>query len=369
MNEVAVRLHSLIPVLLFLAFLCSGKSRTTQSDAVGNNHARIERALKDALRRDPESFEANHNLGEFYIKQGKLTSAIPYLEKAQQINPTHYTNSHDLALAYFQAEKFAQARAQIQNILKWKETAELHSLLGDVEEKAGNPVAAAEEYQRAARMDESEQNLLDLGNSLIKINAFDAAVQIFNYSLGKYPGSAKLRVGMGVTRYSRGEYNDAVKLLCEAADLDPADSRPYLFLGEMYGVSVEMADEITRRMEQFVKHHPENAMAYYYYAVNLWKGHRDAGRAVDLNAIATMLRKAIALDPKLSAAHFELGVLYSEQGKYQEAINALRRTVSLQFNHAKAHYRLAQLYQRTGQNALAARELEIHKKLKEREAN
>ncbi|MCI0660036.1 MAG: tetratricopeptide repeat protein [Acidobacteria bacterium] len=364
MNEVAFRL---IPALLILTFFCDGKSSAAQSETGGSNPARIERTLKDELRRDPESFDANHHLGEFYIKQGKLAAAIPYLEKAQQINPTHYTNSHDLALAYFQAEKFAHARAQIQNILKWKETAELHSLLGDVEAKAGNLVAAAEEFQRAARMDESEQNLLDLGNSLIKINAFDAAIQIFSYSLGKYPGSAKLRVGMGITRYSRGEYSDAVKLLCEAADLDPADPRPYLFLGEMYGVSPEMANEITRRMTQFVKHHPENAMAHYYYAVNLWKGQRDAGRAVDLNRIETMLRRAIALDPKLSAAHFELGVLYSEQEKYGDAINALRRTVSLQFDHAKAHYRLAQLYQRTGQKSLAARELEIHKKLNARE--
>src|SRR5215510_13696345 len=309
MKRAVLHHQILFPALLILTIFYCEMNIAAQRESTRTNSARMEQSHKDALRGNPDSFDANHNLGEFYIKQGKLTVAIPYLEKAQQLNPTDYPNSYDLALAYFQIEKFSQARALIQGILKWKETAELHSLLGDVEEKAGNPVAAAEEFQRAARMDESEQNLLDLGNSLIKINAFDAAVQIFNYSLGKYPGSAKLRVGMGVTRYSRGEYNDAVKLLCEAADLDPADSRPYLFLGEMYGVSVEMADEITIRMEQFVKHHPENAMAHYYYAVNLWKGQRDAGRAADLNAIETMLRKAIALDPKLSAAHFELGVL------------------------------------------------------------
>jgi tetratricopeptide (TPR) repeat protein len=332
-----------------------------------NDLARIERSLKDALRRNPESFDANHKLGEFYIRQGKLAAAIPYLEKAQQIDPKHYSNSHDLALAYFQAGDISRARAQIQSILKWRETAELHSLSGDVEDRAGNPVAAAEAFQRAARMDESEQNILDLGNSLIKINAFDAAVQIFSYGLEKYPGSAKLRVGMGIARYSRGEYSDAVKSLCEAADLDPADPRPYLFLGEMYGVSAEMADEITKRMAQFVRGHPGNAMAHYYYAVNLWKGRRDPDRPVDLNRVETSLKKAVAFDPKLSAAYFELGVLYSEQKRYTEAVDALRKAVSLQPDLAKAHYRLAQIYQRTGQKALAAREMEIHQKLKESE--
>jgi tetratricopeptide (TPR) repeat protein len=284
-----------------------------------------EQALKMALRRNPESFAANHDLGEFYIKNGKLKAAIPYLEKAQEIDPRHYANSYDLALVYLQTGDLSRARAQIQRIIGWKETAELHSLLGDVEDKAGNPVAAAEEFQRAARMDESEQNILDLGNGLIKINAFDAAVQIFSYGLGKYRESAKLRVGMGIARYSRGEFDMAVKFLCEAADLDSTDPRPYLFLGEMYGVSVEMADEVTKRMAQFVKYHPGNAMAHYYFALNLWRGRRDPDHPVNLKQVETSLKRAVALDPKLATAHFELGVLYSEQQKYDEAINALRK--------------------------------------------
>lgn len=326
-----------------------------------------EQALKASLRRHPESFEANHDLGEFYLKQGKLSAAIPYLEKARQIDPKHYANGYDLALTYFQTGDLPKARAQIQSMIQWKETAELYSLLGDVEDKAGNPVAAAEEFQRAARLDESEQNILDLGNSLIKINAFDAAVQICSYGLKKYPNSAKLRVGMGIARYSRGEFDDAVKSLCEAADLDPTDARPYLFLGEMYGVSVELAEEITRRMEQFVKYHPGNAMAHYYYAVNLWKGRRDPEHPADLEQVEASLKRAVALDPKLAEAWFELGALYSEQQKYEEAIAALRKAVALNPDLTKAHYRLAQLYQRTGQKALAAQELEIHNRLKERE--
>ncbi|MBO0800412.1 MAG: tetratricopeptide repeat protein, partial [Blastocatellia bacterium] len=318
-----------------------------------------EQALKAELRRHPASFVANHNLGEFYIKQGNLKAAIPYLEKAQQIDPKHYDNSYDLALAYLQTGALPRARAQIQGILKWKETAELHSLLGEVEDKAGNPVAAAEEFQRAARIDESEQNILDLGNSLIKINALDAAIEIFSYGLKKYPNSAKLRVGMGIARYSHGQYNEAVKALCEATDLDPADERPYLFLGEMYGVAVEMADEITRRMAQFVKYHPDNAKSHYFYAINLWKGRRDPDHPVDLMQVETSLKKAVALDPKLAEAWFELGALYSEQQKYAEAIAALRKAVALKPDLSKAHYRLSQIYQRTGQKELAAQEMEI----------
>ncbi|HEY6403215.1 MAG TPA: tetratricopeptide repeat protein [Blastocatellia bacterium] len=335
--------------------------------------ALIELKLKEAVRRSPASFETNHNLGEFYIQQGKLNAAIPYLEKAQRLNPEHYVNSYDLAMALFQTGALARARAQIQSVIKWKDTAELRSLLGDVEDKAGNPVAAAEEYQRAARMEENEERLLDLGNSLIKINAYDAAAQIFDYSLKKYPRSAKLRIGLGIADYSRGQYDDAVRLLCEASDLEPSDPRPYLFLGEMYGVSAEMADDVTRRMARFVKNHPKNALAHYYYAVNLRWGRRDSGSQpssqVNHAQVETLLKTAIALDPKLPQAHFELGVLYAEQSQYAEAITAFRNAVRLNPEMGKAHYRLALIYQRAGQKEMAAREMEIYRRLKDREAD
>ncbi len=328
--------------------------------------ALIEKGLKEAVRSDARSFAAHHNLGEFYIQQGNLAAAIPYLEEAQRLDPAHYANGYDLALLYFQTGRLPQARAQLQRMIRLKDAAELHSLLGDVEDGAGNLVAAAEAYERAARMEESEDHLLDLGNSLIRINAFDAATQIFQYGLGKYPRSAKLRVGMGIAHYSRGQYDDAVKTLCEAVDLDPTDARAYLFLGEMYGVSVEMAEEITRRMAQFAKHHPKNALAHYYFAVNLRQGRRSAEITGDLKQIETLLKTAIALDPKLALAHYELGVFYADQQRDGEAIEALRNAVEFNPDLEKAHYRLARLYQRAGQSTLAAKEMEIFQRLKER---
>lgn len=358
--------------LLTLSAGVLAKAAPVQTEPKSKSHgkaspAEVERALKESLRRAPESFEANHQLGEFHLQAGQLSAAIPLLEKAQQLNPTHYTNSYDLALAYLQLGELAKARAQIQRILARKETAELHSLLAEIEEKDGKLVAAAEEYQRAARMDESEQNILNLGNSLIKINAFDAAVQILTYGLKKYSQSGMLRVGLGIALYSRGDYEEAVKFFCAAVDLEPTDPRPYLFLGEMYGVSAEMADEILKRMAQFVKYHPENALAHYYYAMNL-QSRRGPGHEVDLNQIETLLKTAIALDPKLARAHFELGALYSEQQKHKEAISALREAIRLEPGLAKAHYRLARLYQSTGQKDLAVQEMEIYQKLKERGA-
>ena len=99
--------------------------------------------FKKAVELDPRNFETNHNLGESYIRSGKVADAAPYLEKAQQINPSSYDNGYDLSLAYIQIGRLRDARRVIQDLLKQKNTAELHNLLGELEEKDGKFVAAA----------------------------------------------------------------------------------------------------------------------------------------------------------------------------------------------------------------------------------
>jgi tetratricopeptide (TPR) repeat protein len=342
----------------------AGQAEAKLQTGPAKNAAAIELQLKEAVRLTPGSFAAQHSLGEFYLREGKPAAAVLHLEKAQQIDPVHNANNYDLALAYFLAGNLSRARQQIQNLLQKKETAELHNLLGDVEEKAGNTVAAAGEYQKAAHMEPSEKHLFDWGNHLLLHQAYEPAAQVFSHSVTRYPGSARLRIGLGIAQYSRGQYDEAVKFLCEAADLDPEDPHPYLFLGKMYGVSTSMTGEVNRRLAQFVELHPKNAQAHYYYAMNLWKGQRGQEQT-EPGKIESELNTAVALDPKLSEAHFQLGVLYSDQRRHSEAIRALRQAIQLQPSLDEAHYRLGQAYQRTGQRALAAQQFEIYKRLHE----
>ena len=141
-------------------------------------------------------------------------------------------------------------------MLSVKETGELHNLLGDVAERAGDLVGAAEEYQRAAQMDASEENLFDWGNNLVRLRAFEEATQVFTAAIAHHPRSARLYIGLGIAQYSRGQYADAVKSFCRAADLEPSDPRPYQFLGEMYGVAPELGGEVTKRLARFLRPAP-----------------------------------------------------------------------------------------------------------------
>jgi tetratricopeptide (TPR) repeat protein len=326
--------------------------------------AAVERRLSDAVRREPDSFEAHRALASFYLTQGKLDSALPHLERAQLLKPSDYANGYDLALALLETGKADAARAHAKRLLAAKDTGELHNLLGNIEERAGNFAGAAEEYERAARLDPTETHLFDWGNDLVQLRAFDAATQVFTAAIARHPQSARLHVGLGIAEYAQGQYDDAVKSFCRAADLDPSDARAYQFLGEMYGVAPELSGDVTERLARFVKAQPRNALAHYHYAMSLWKGQAGGNESPDVARVEALLKRAVALDPTLTKGFLELGILLSDQERYEESIRELKQAISLEPRLAQAHYRLARAYQRTGQPALAAQELKTFTQLK-----
>ena len=103
--------------------------------------ARTESTLRDEVRLQPASFLANHALGEFYIQNHNLKAAIPYLEKARQIDPAHYENAYDLALAYLQTGMTAQSREVIAALLAQKDRAELQRCTREPPTIASRPSA------------------------------------------------------------------------------------------------------------------------------------------------------------------------------------------------------------------------------------
>jgi len=321
--------------------------------------------FKKAAELDPKSYDTNHNLGEAYVRAGQLAKAQPFLEQAQKINPAAYDNGYDLALAYLLTNQLADARRMVQDLLKLKDTAELHNLLGEVEEKDGNFIPAANEFQAAAHADPSESNLFDWASELLLHRTLDPAVDVFTQATARYPKSARLAIGLGMAYYARGNYDDAVKSLLRGADLNPADPDCYLFLSKAYNSSPSQAEDVIARFRRFSELQPANAKAHYYYAMSLWKGKRAEDTGLDLSQIEALLKKSLRLDPKSAEAHLQLGNLYSDQTKFAEAIPEYETARKLDPDLADVRYRLGQAYVRTGKKDLAQEEFAIYQKLRE----
>lgn len=354
----------MITTVVALGFLSLAPAEAAAQSNISPDRPAVERRLSDAVSASPDSFEAHRALATFLITQGKLEAAIPHLQRARTIDPNDYANGYDLVLALIETGKLDAARSEVRRMLARKETGELHNLSGNIEERAGRLADAAPEYERAAHLEPTETHLFDWGNNLVQLQAFEPAMQVFSAAISRHPQSARLHVGLGIADYAQGKYEDAVKSFCRAADLDPSDPRAYQFLGEMYGVAPSLGGEVIQRLARFVKAQPKNALAHYQYAMAVWKGQPDGAPPADPGQVETLLKRAVALDPKLAKALLELGVLLSDQERYAEAVQELRRAIAIEPDLAQAHYRLARAYQQTGQPALAAEELKKFSQLK-----
>ena len=325
--------------------------------------SRAEKEFQEAAQLEPQSFDANRNLGAFYLQTKRISAAIPYLEKARRENPEAYDNGYDLALAYEETGRVPEARREVQELMKQKDGAELHNLLAEIEEKAGNYVAAVNEYGKAAHMDPSESNIFDWGCELIAHQTLEPAIAVFSEGVKRYPDSARLAMGLGLAFDLRGSYDDAVRSFLRGVDLDPADARAYYFLSKMYDRAPSQADDVVERFRRFAELRPRDGEAAYYYAMSLWKGRRGETSEPYLDQVESLLKKATALDPSLADAHLQLGNLYSQRRRYAEAVPEYQQALKLSPNIPDAHFRLGQAYNHLGKKDLADKEFQLHQTL------
>jgi tetratricopeptide (TPR) repeat protein len=236
-----------------------------------------------------------------------------------------------------------------------------HRLAGDRAELSGDPLAAVREYEQAVRLNPSEQNYFAWGTELLLHRAIKPAAEVFTKGSSAHPRSARMLAGLGAALYASGAYADAARRVCEASDLQPADPTPYLFLGKMEKAAPDPLPCVEQKLARFTHDQPANAVGNYYYAIALWKRGRGSENSANLQQAEALLQKAIAADPKLDEAYVQLGVLYSAQGDFPQAIGAYKKAIEVNSQSGEAHYRLALAYKRVGQDAKSEQELQLYK--------
>lgn len=348
---------------LFIGHPALGQPQSSKSPA------EEERALLRAATREPDNPQAAASLGEFYLHREKWTESVRWLTKAYALSGDAATG-YDLAFALMQSGELEQSKQQIEATLKRTDTARLHNLLGEVDGLRGDYLEAAREYHRAAELDPSEENIFDLATFLLQhkkyVGALDDSIKFFRYGVAQYPRSSQMMVGLGVALYAASQYDEAVRVLCAAVDLDPNDRRPIQFLGRASRVSPELAQEVDRRLRDFAQRYPDNAATNYFYALSLWeRGGGEAGKDVD--KIEQMLKKAEALSPGWYEPHYQLGVVYEAQQRDADAIREMSRAVKIDPGFFPAHYRLAVLYKRAGRKTEAEAEAAAVRRLKDKD--
>jgi len=330
------------------------------------NYAAAVKTLQEALRLDPKSTETHNNLADCYAREGRPDLAKAEYLAAQAIaaSPAKPAGSaNDLGIEYSESVDLkpggisGSVDAGGYSSQTQARGSELRQALGALPpaspasgDTGGNGAESAA-FQRASGL------LLD--------GDYAHAADAFGQGAAQFPQSSRMILGLGVADYSRGLYPQAIDALCKAVDLSPDQPQAYFFLAQAYAASPAQTQEVLRRVARYASSHRANAPAQYYEALCLWRSRTapEPGQ-VDPRQVEDLLRSAIALDPSLGEAHFQLGVVLADQNQDQRAAGEFERAVALDPDWAEAHYRLGQLYRRAGEAAKAQAEFDESERLR-----
>ena len=342
-----------------------GASGSSSSMTAANE---TESKLRAAVASAPGSFDANHQLGKLYLHSGRYEEALPLLQTSYQIDPANRDNEYDLTLAYVETGDFTQAREHAKKLQSQKDDADVHRLLGEIDEKSGDPLAAVHEDEQAVRSDPSEQNYFAWGSELLLHRAVWQAVEVFGNAVKAYPKSARMQAALGTALFAGARYDEAAVRLCEASDLNPADPEPYIFLGKIELAAPTPLACVEKKLARFVAQQPENSLANYFYAMAILKRQEQPTDQKAMQQAETLLTKAVTIDNKCGDAYLQLGILSFVQRNFERAIDFYAKAIAADPQLADAHYRLGVAYDRIGQTAKGKQEFQLHDEIERSQA-
>ena len=297
------------------------------------------------------------------VLQSRQVSQPQFFDEPQftvaGVTDNTYRGGHGSDTVLRSSEELAKATASLARQTSNSDAAET---LAETEERSGHPVEAAREFQLAAELNPSERNLFDWGTELLSHRAPQAAAEVFTKGSQLHPQSVRMLLGLATACYAEGSYQQSAQWFFQAADLVPDDPTAYLFLGKVQAEEIKQSEGYRERMARYAELHPNDALANYYYAVSLTNTDAPQER------VRSLLAKAIALDPHFAAAYLALGITYTKEQQYQDAIRAYQTAIDDNPNLEEAHYRLSEAYRVTRDQAKAERELSIYHKLSKESA-
>ncbi len=173
---------------------------------------------------DPDNAEKLTALGTIYGQHGDAEAALKPLRRAAELAPQSPQMQYNLALAYFQLNRFEEARTPLANALaSWPDIFQLNALYGAVLSKLGEDLQAYQSLRHAH-----------------KLNAQDAPT-----------GDLFFLTGLSLARKAQSarQYPDALRYLGEIAELRPQEPVPHRIMAEIYKATGRAAQAAKEQQE------------------------------------------------------------------------------------------------------------------------
>jgi tetratricopeptide (TPR) repeat protein len=307
-------------------------------------------------------------LSIYFENAGDAAEAARIESSYTRYFPDDLTGFGRAATFYLESGDFANAAEFAMSGLERKEMASLYEILASAQAQLGQDQKAAEAFQGAIRLKPYDEELrYNLAYLSLRRQDFDQALKVLDEAAKLFDKSPRIELARGTAFYGLRRFDDAVEAFLKAASLAPAAAQPHYFLGRMIEQAGDRIGDILERQHDFAEAQPDSYLSSFLYGQALLASLPPSDDPAAYEQSAQALRRSIELKEDYWESHFELGQALERQKRYEEAEAELERAVELNPNSSKPRYRLSRVYTRLGKTDLAEAARLKHAELTEAE--
>jgi tetratricopeptide (TPR) repeat protein len=371
MNRVTQSRIVLAIIFAIMAVKCPGQTaaasnnqrqRAIMMEQQGNN-AEAEVAWRAFLKSHPVSAEAYAHLGFLEARQEHYDEAIPLYRKALALNPTMPDLKLNLGLSLFKSGALKQAIQIFTPLLKSQPSSSpdalhLNVLIGMAHYGLGEYAAAVPYLKEAAIRDpKSLQLRLALVQSCLGSKQYQCVLDIYREILMLNAESAEADMLAGEALDEMKDSTGAIQQFRAAIKVNTKEPNVHFGLGYLLW-KLDRYEEAGHEFTAELENVPNHVLALAYLGDVKMK-------LQDPESALPILEKVIGIDPGVELAHLDLGVLYFDASRQDDALRQLVAAEKINPNDVNVHWRLARLYQAVGKKDEAKAEFnktrELHK--------
>lgn len=319
------------------------------------NYPEAETAWRAFLKTHPSSPEPYAHLGLLEARQEHFKEAVPLYRKALALNPAVPGLRLDLGLALFKAGDMKSAIQIFQPLLKSQppsspEMQRLTILLGMAHYALGEFAAAAPYLKQAAAHDPQNLGLrLSLAHSCLWSKQYQCVLDTYHEILLLNAESAEADMLAGEALDELKDHRAAIAQFRAAVQANPKEPDVHFGLGYLLWTQRQYPEAVSEFQAELANN-PNHVQAMIYLA--------DAQMQLSqLDAAQALFEQALRIDAKSELAHLDLGLLYADKGRPDDAVREMKEAERLAPEDVNVHWRLGRLYKSMGRQDEAKAEL------------
>jgi tetratricopeptide (TPR) repeat protein len=323
------------------------RQRAFELEQQGNN-AEAEAEWRAVLKGHPTDSEAFAHLGFIEAKQEHYKEAVVSYRRALALNPALPGLRLDMGLALFKGGDFKDAIGTFGILLRSEpksspEALRLTTLIGLAHYGLGEYAAAIPYLKQATAAD--PQNLpfrLTLAQSCLWSKQYQCVLDVYHEIVTLNADSAEADMLAGEALDEMKDKPGAEQQFRAAVKADPKMPNVHFGLGYLLWGLLKF-DEAAKEFQAELDNNPDHTQALTYLAdCDMQLGHPELA--------PQLLEKAIRIEPKIELAHLDLGIIYSDAGRSDDALRELKAAEKLNPDDQNVHWRLGRFYKSMGRN-------------------